>query len=232
MKCSKCGGNIESGSKFCKFCGKKIIKKKIKSNRVPKLVISVAVILIIIAVLMWGVVIYAMVMPTGYAAIDNSLEIYPDCLDSEINKCENKEYTITDLSVKTDCVETKDGCLKYLLGLCVKKKTVCAKKLVTCGVNLNNYGESYGDWKIKFNLLSGNDIIGYKIRAVNLDSHSSTKNRLRNPEEEFCGMRLTNSEEEKLKREFDDIGVIVGFSIEEEADKQLGCSFEVLSEPC
>ncbi len=239
MKCSKCGGNVEKNSKFCKFCGKKInIKKEdIKANKNNSFVVSIAIILFIIALLVWGVVAYAMFSPTGYTISGmKSFKNYPSCKMHEASECKQKgsAYAMTDLKVKSKCVETKDECLKYLFGLCVKKKTTCVKRLVTCGLNLNNYGDKDGMWKMKLKLLDkGSKVIDSKMRMVNLGPHRTTENYMRNTDEEFCGMNLTGVEEEALGKGFENVGIITGFTIiGDSIDEQLSCDFDVLSEPC
>ena len=239
MECSFCRRNIEKNSKFCKHCGKKInIKKRtIKVGRTYGFVVGVAVVLFIVALLIWGVVAYAMFSPTGYMISNvNSVKNHPSCRMHDTNECKNKgnTYTMTDLNIKSNCVETKDECLKYLFGLCVKKKTICVKKLVTCGLNLNNYGDKQGMWKMRLKLLNENlELIDSKIRSVDLGPHRTTKNYMRNHNEEFCGMNLSEAEEETLEEGFEDIGVITGFTIAgKDIDKQLSCDFDVLSEHC
>lgn len=240
MRCSVCGGKIEENSMFCRFCGKKIIKKNVKLSKPPRFIITLAISLIILAISMWGVVIYAMLTPSGYLVVDdrNVLNIYPRCVDSRTdivsnNECKDKEsnYEITDSSIKSNCVESKEECLKYLAGLCVKKRIKCVRKLVVCGINMNNNGLESGTWKIKLNLLS-DQVLDSKIRTITLNPHSSSKNMPRYYEDEFCGMKLTNHEENMLKMSFEGVGIVTGFDLTEDLDKQLSCDFEILGSTC
>ncbi len=105
MKCSKCGGNVEKNSKFCKFCGKKINpRKKNEVRGTHGFVVSVAVFLLIVALLMWGVVAYAMFSPTGYVVDDKivSLGNSSECDMNESGECLSKKTKspVTGFSVK------------------------------------------------------------------------------------------------------------------------------------